>query len=614
MTTRHVFPLGATVALVSALAGCGQHGALTRPAIPAGATVPIGGWAAGKLPPGGAPAEACELYARLVMDNGPETYESGAWAWSDPICVKQAGGGIELPLASRVVLTTKTRAHDLLSLELSPGKHVDWSVRGRVCGGERKEDILAEPPAKHGEDSLSRCWWNERWIAGFPFAIELTTRGYEQISGVPQPSVRALASGARPAQVADFLDGVDAEVNGVSIALWRTATAGTVRDKAVRRFRLATAAQGSTLHGALADGSAVLLPGTLVSTRDNKAPMDAPVSLRLTPKGVDAPLAQSSAEKKLNERVASLLWSAANTLITKDEAIAAYRPILCHLAGASAPPPEPLGKKLACDAESDLQKVSKKTIELFELLRRVESLGEVLIALERAASLAEDVDHLKSLAEVAAKQLKKDLRAVSKASGDERAEAAYRVGTSFATPIEKVFSEYAANKAPGPGQVAMDAKLDDRVQTYLFALWHAVPYQPARVQASTGRRIQTELTAESLIPSIQVVGARINLRGPYWPSLGASFGLTGARESKVRRDGTCKQDNASYPGEDECLTRSGFRLIPSFNLAIGSLSAGAGFALLDNPGNAKQSFRFLLGLDVVKLITGDSAAAVNDRD
>lgn len=551
--------------------------------------------AAAVPPPAGAPA-ACEveLHIQQLHEETPPGTEdidmgkigvSAVEGATEGICIKRAGHPIKLP--EPIILRTK---------EFSLGDKNRFCRAGTVSSS----------------GGLEMCEWTGRFHAARPFTFTFYST----------------------APLADYLQLLQFWRNGDLVYRWRPAPASTTRKLVVK-------------------GQSLTVSSTLVAA--SLPPHRSDFDLRIFPAGVEIDSARLEQQAVDEERRRREHWAQVKDLAI-GTLLAAVDPQLrqeveCYLwtldslqadvqrivdAGVALPvqphadctvPPLPgpgAGGSLvdlyqaSKDATADALKQQEQAI-----LDRLETAAGPFGVQVRNAAVAVagkinariaalpvgapegTVQNLKDLLkrtdELAVRALGAvdDTRALARSL---RAEAV-RLGqdhekqveayTQFAKGLAEkrsIFDPRADNPAPVDRELSLDMEYGDRYQAYLLNAWFAVP---VRLFGNAGADLEPSLA----IPMVDVIGlrwqfGRSRLSDLRWGLLGfAAF----------------TEPEEAFGGSEDS-SKAAFSLHTS--LGFGTLQFGAAYVVTDNDyysGRRERRFRLLVGLDLVKLITGENA-------
>jgi hypothetical protein len=198
-----------------------------------------------------------------------------------------------------------------------------------------------------------------------------------------------------------------------------------------------------------------------------------------------------------------------------------------------------------------------------------------------------------------AEQLQKDVLRFAN-STDEQAQLLLRVANSVqgTSPFEQMKD----NPDLIHGEKALGMRYSDHWQWFLFAPWTAFP---------AGLSGKVDFTAANLVPIVDVIGYRYQWQATRFADIRAGIGFTALSFSTP---------DASKSATDPNATTNHFLPAPEVNIGIANFKLGMAFALaggsLTNtcPANtdcllSKDRWRFLIGADLYKLISGNNVEA-----
>lgn len=179
-------------------------------------------------------------------------------------------------------------------------------------------------------------------------------------------------------------------------------------------------------------------------------------------------------------------------------------------------------------------------------------------------------------------------------------QAHLRAYEAFAAALpteDTIYTPPARNPAAGVDEARLPMTFHRPRQTYYLLAWNGVP-----IPLTSNSQIEVEPRLENLIPIIDIGGYHWQTGWQYIPVAGFGGGVIGTRE-KVKP-----------PGEDAYT--SDFVGGPQFNVSVSGFRVGLAYFVHEAEGCStdcfgdEKNFRFLIGADLIRLVTGKDTAVV----
>lgn len=248
---------------------------------------------------------------------------------------------------------------------------------------------------------------------------------------------------------------------------------------------------------------------------------------------------------------------------------------------------EKVDESVAAAVEAAVQKLLSEQAT-WRTGQTAQKIAQADAQLQRMLALADEVRGL-------GRELKgsyRDLVARAKALRDDTAEQA-RVFGRVAEQLETAgspFQQTRPNPDLAPGEKTFQMKYREHFQYYILAPWNAVPIK------TTGHDQGFIFDASNVLPVVDVFGGRWQWNSSRFSELRLAVGWM-YYSDKIETE-------TMVGGQPQKDTKEIFNHGPQINLGVGTLRAGVVVGLKND--HDADRWRLLLGLDLVKLISGQN--------
>jgi hypothetical protein len=152
----------------------------------------------------------------------------------------------------------------------------------------------------------------------------------------------------------------------------------------------------------------------------------------------------------------------------------------------------------------------------------------------------------------------------------------------------EVFEARRDNPPLLPSEQKLRMEYSDHWQSFLLAPWNGVPIR-------VGSDSEADLTAAVAVPLLDVFGVRVQWGKSRFADARVAIGIGYTSTERVNDDGTKQAKQAA---------------LPNISLGLGTFKVGLGMVTVKAGPDVHDRLRFIVGADLLKLITGSNVEAL----